>query len=318
MRSVGLIIAIVVAALAAFLVLRFTGSPEPAPQPAPVVVEPQQTDIQTVNVYVASSFIPVGTRIDESMLDTQPWPSHLVVPGFVIGVDEGEKLIGKVTRSAFQPREPIIATKVINANDPNFIAGTLPQGMRMVTISTNVVDGLAGFVFPGDRVDVLVTHRVIREGVRQEDLKQLRDDEAFEEVTETLLTNVRVLAVDQRSSVTSEGNVIVPSTVSLQTTPEDAQRIRLASSVGQLSLTLRSLEDEDTLENIAATRKSSLSDTTGYTPGQTSSANAGSYIPVTVVRGTSVEDEEGLEKRQEQDFRSSMQRSRPPGGPSGY
>lgn len=312
MKWIGLVIAVFVAVAAAFMVMKMSGNDE---QPVsvqatqqPMDVQPQaQVQIQTVNVYVAAKFIPIGTVIDESMLDTQPWPQHLVLDGFVVGPEAGEKLKGMVTRAPFQAREPIIGSKVVNPEDPNFLAGALPKGKRVITMATDEIAGVAGFVFPGDRVDVLVTHRILREDVTQKDIKEAGNmQELTEEVTESLVTNIPVLAVDQRSTAGAavpsggsgqEGGIVIPRSISLEVTPEDAQRIRLGYQLGQLSLTLRSLEDKETIETVAITRQTDLSQFD--TSALAASSNSDEFIPVVVIRGTAIENEDAKKKRDE-------------------
>ena len=308
MKWIGLIFALFVAAVAAFMVIKFSGnSSKPVEQytgQTPMQVQPQAApEVRTVDVYVAANFIPIGTVIEENMLDTQPWPEHLALEGFIVGPEQGKTIVGKVTRSPFQAREPFINSKLVNPDDPNFLAGVLPKGMRVVTISTDGIAGVAGFIFPGDRVDILITHRVLEEGVDASSFEDPRDARDYQEdVTETLLSNVPVLAVDQRSSagLNADQGVIIPQSVSLEVTPEDAQRIRLAAEVGELSMALRSLEDKDTIENIAITRIADLSQYQPTGDGSASKKKVGSgFIPVTIVRGTEVSNEESKEKRDE-------------------
>lgn len=299
MKWIGLVIAVFVAAVAAFMVLKLSGKKEPSPrmtaQTQPVQVQPRAAPkIETVDVYVAANFIPIGTVIEPGMLDSQPWPKHLLLKEFVVGREKGEKLKGMVTRAPFQPREPIIMSKVVNPDDPNFLAGTLPRGMRVATLKTNEIDGVAGFVFPGDRVDVLVTHDVLKEGADPEEVKEARSAKNYmEQVTETLLYNIRVLAVDQRAAATSgrDGGIIIPRSVSLELKPEDAQRLKLAQEIGEVSLALRSIKDKDTIETVAISRQSALSQFEGST-SKPKKIGGEKLIPVVVVRGAEVENQE--------------------------
>ena len=304
MRWIGIIIAITLAAAAAFMVIKFSGGGDEPPhqqitQVAPVVQTPVSADIETVNVYVAANFIPVGTGIEEGMLDTQPWPKHLVIEGFITNPEECEKLKGMVTRSSFQPREPIIRSKVVNANDPNFLAGALEKGKRITTVAVDAVSGIAGFVFPGDRVDVLVIHKVDKPGLTPLEMELLDDEEKKELIIETILTNIKVVAADQRSSVNNEEGILVPSSVSLEVTPEDAQRLKLAADVGTISLALRSIKDKDTVESVALLRATELSQLSASAP-QTPRKVGNVSLPVTVIRGTQVDDVESKKKKEEE------------------
>ncbi len=291
MKYLGLAIACIVAVLAALFVVNASDS-EPKPAPRTVQVSQQaEPVVKEVSVYVAARDIPIGAVIDANMLTTRPWPEHLVVEGFVVGAEQGQRIIDTVVRAPFKRNEPINSAKLINPDDPNFMAGELSAGMRLVTMGSDEISAVAGFVFPGDSVDVLVTHNVLREGYSEADLADLGVSaaNATEEVTETLLRDVRVLAVDQRSTsgVDDSGGVIVPRSVSLEVTPQDAQRLRLAEEIGRLSLALRSVEEGPDTAAPAVTRPKNLTlheSSQEGAPGRESNA-------VRVVRGTEMNEQ---------------------------
>jgi pilus assembly protein CpaB len=301
MKWIGFVIAIVVAAVAAFMVLKFSGNNDAQTQPVQVG-ERAAPQVEAVNVYVAANFIPIGTVLEENMLTVQPWPKHLLVDGFIVGQEQGQSIIGTVTRAPFQALEPIMRNKIVNPDDPNFLAGDLPKGMRVVTMRTDEISGVAGFIFPGDRVDVLINHEILREDVSASDIHTKDDKELYEDVAETLLTNARVLAVDQRATggVTEEGGIIIPKSVSLEVSPADAQRVVLAREMGRLSLALRSIKDKDTTETVAITRQPDLSQA-----NEVVGSNRG---PVKVVRGVQIEVlETDEEEKQEEDGQTDDQ-----------
>lgn len=289
MRFGGLIFAIILAAVAAFIVLSTSGSSNK--QIAQTPGEAPQQSITTTNVIVAAQPIVPGMLITDEMLEVQPWPEHLVVEGFAIAGND--VVSGMISRGNFQPQEPILKNKLVNKDDPNFIAGRLPKGMRMVTIQTNETDGLAGFVFPGDRVDVILTHEVEEEkfvqppGGAKGQLSQKRETKSF---TETLLTNVRVLAVDQRAAggVNEDGTIPIPRSVSLAASPSDAQRLRLGAKIGALTLTLRSAEDAESADPITLT---AFNDISQYQKPDDSITPTSEVI---IVRGTQPEESTGL------------------------
>lgn len=301
------IIAIFLAAIAAVFVLR--GGSEPAPQPQQVQqVAAQPVRIDTVSIYVAAQPIQIGSVITPEMLVQQPWPKHLMVEGFVIA-DGKTPVEGMVARASFQAQEPLISSKLANANDPSFLSANLPAGMRVVTIRTNEIDGLAGLVFPGDRVDLIMSREVIN--AIYENTEQQRLAEKIK-VTENVLNNVLVLAVDQRADGTpppanpqgQQARREPPRTVSLMVTPTDVRRLRLAEHVAEgsggrstLSLSLRSLADKDAQEPLAITY---VNDVSQYRPqiitAQAQIAQTKSAL-VTVVRGSEIEDKKG-KKRQ--------------------
>ncbi|MDG1286251.1 MAG: Flp pilus assembly protein CpaB [Rickettsiales bacterium] len=203
-------------------------------------------------VYVAKQEIPVGTVIEQGMIDKQTWPQHLVGPSFIVAGDKAPTIVGMVARSHFQPREVILRAKLANPNDPSFLAATLPAGMRAVTVSVNGVTSVAGFVYPGDRVDVLLTHTLISDKEKQEaSLSEDEDDDIkgqYEKrVTEILVPDVRVLAIDQYAMAGQQDpkkKKRLPSSVTLELGQLDSQRVRLAEREGEISLALRSLKDK--------------------------------------------------------------------------
>jgi pilus assembly protein CpaB len=229
-------------------------------QPAPAAQVAQQPQIKSVNIYVAATNIPIGTSITKEMIASQPWPEHLALPGFIILKEGAPPVEGMVARAPFQQNEPIISSKLANPNDPNFLAGELPKGMRVVTIPVNEVDGIAGFVFPGDHVDIIYTHDV----QKWETPPPSGGDNAPRvatkvkaTVTETLLTNVKVLAVDQRASgegaTDKNGKLVIPRSASLMVSQADAQRVRLAQKTGTVGLVLRALADKEEVDPLLVT-----------------------------------------------------------------
>lgn len=281
MRFGGLIIAMILAAVAAVVVLRSSAAPESTPaQPIEAA--------KSVNVYVAAKEISVGTKIAADMVAVQPWPEKLVLDGFVRADAGADAIVGTVARGTFQAQEPIVSSKLANANDPNFLAGELPKGMRVVAIATNEVDGVAGFVFPGDHVDVLMTHDVEVSEATNDGLGGAPTmEKQTKHITETLLVNAKVVAVDQRSSAAGatdkEGKLIIPKSVSLMVTLEDAQRLRLGAKEGVLTLALRSLADRESADALRLTQFGDISQFQGV---------GGTGDGVRVLRGAPVSNKE--------------------------
>lgn len=291
MRFGGLIAAIVLAAVAAVIVLRMSGGNDaPAPQPGDTAAA---QPVQTTNIYVAAQPIAVGTTVTADMIAVQAWPSHLVLDGFVT-TDSDQKIEGMISRAPFQQQEPILLSKLSNMNDPNFLAGSIPKGMRVISIQTNEIEGVAGFVFPGDFVDVILTHD-IKKWVFPPSNDQGRPEgrEETDSVTETLLTNAKVVAVDQRASgagaTDEQGNLIVPRSVSLMVSPADAQRLRLGQQKGTLTLALRSLADRETADPLTVTGNKDISQVPEFGTTGGASGNTGGVL---VVRGTEAGESE--------------------------
>jgi len=191
-------------------------------------------------VLVAQRALPPGTIITADAVNFQEWPSNMVRDAyFVDGKIDMNKLIGTVVRYPVTAGQPVTQGALVAPGDRGFLAAALGAGMRAVTIMVSEKTGVAGFVFPGDRVDVMLTQTLHGNG---------GDSQALN-VTETVLRNLRVLATDQSTSNESaDGKTVVHTfhTVTLEVTPKIAEKIEVAQAVGTLSLTLRSLADSQT------------------------------------------------------------------------
>jgi pilus assembly protein CpaB len=231
-KKIALLVgALIIAGVTAFMAKNmFAGSPAPQVQAAaaPQPVGPK--------ILVATRALPVGTIIGPDSFRYQPWPKELVENAYFV---EGQnvdlnQLHGTVVRNAISAGQPITQGALVKSGDRGFLAAALGPGMRAVTVSVSAQSGVAGFVFPGDRVDMVLT-----QSVDGSDGPALR-------ASETIIRNVRVLATDQRTvSEDKDGNteVKVSSNVTLEVTPRIAEKIAVAQSIGQLSLSLRSIAD---------------------------------------------------------------------------
>lgn len=249
MRFVLLLVTAVIAVVAGVAALKLSSKNNPAAisASAPSAADPNSS-VSTVEVLVARESIPVGTVIDDSMIEKQPWPSHLVLDGFITSTSKDASLAGKVTRASFQTREPFMRSKIANPNDPSFLAAALPEGMRAVTVAVDAISGVAGYIFPGDRVDVLLTHNVPQEmkerSGESNNSSQAANKPAFSEV---LVPSARVLAVNVRDPLGKEPTTqsgITPTSITIEVDDEEAQKLRLAEKTGTISLSLRSLKDD--------------------------------------------------------------------------
>ena len=189
-------------------------------------------------VLVARKALPVGTIIDAESLTYQPWPKELVQSAYYTeGSPDADmtKLLGTVVRYTVTAGQPLTRGALVGPNDRGFLAAALGPGMRAVTVPVNVSTGVAGFVFPGDRVDVMLTQEVEGGG----DGEPLR-------VSETIVRNVRVLATDQRiDSKGEDGKTEVKTiqSVTVEVTPRIAEKVAVSQSMGTLTLSLRSIAD---------------------------------------------------------------------------
>ena len=188
-------------------------------------------------VLVAKKDLPVGTIIDATMLGFQAWPADALDGAYYTQASpdaDPSKLFGTVVRFPVTAGQPLTRGSLVGPKDRGFLAAALGPGMRAVTVPVSTANGVAGFVFPGDRVDMVLTQTV--DGGEGAPLK----------VSETMVRNVRVLATDQRVDIKDEeGKTEVKtfSNVTLEVTPRMAEKVAVAQSVGTLSLSLRSIAD---------------------------------------------------------------------------
>ena len=199
-------------------------------------VEAKKVEVLGEEVLVASRALPVGTIITPDAFSFQPWPEDLVEEAYFQkeGTDI-ESLNGTVVRNAITAGQPLTKGAIVSPGDRGFLAAALGPGMRAVTIPVSGLTGVAGFVFPGDRVD-LDAHP-----------GNQRSRDRNSRVSETVIRNIRVLATDNRvTQTTNEAGQAVPvktKLVTLEATPKIAEKVAVAQTLGTFSLSLRSLAD---------------------------------------------------------------------------
>lgn len=190
-------------------------------------------------VVVAKEPLRFGTELSEAMLQEVPWPSDAVPAGAFAKIDDVMSGGRRVVLAAIEQNEPVLALKITGAGQRATLSALVQPGMKAVTIRVNDVEGVGGFVMPGDRVDVVLTRQIDKGSA----------------TTEVVLQNTRVLAVDQAADERAFKALIVKS-VTLEVDTVEAQKVWLASSVGSLSLLLR--KAGETAQN--KTRKITLND----------------------------------------------------------
>jgi pilus assembly protein CpaB len=234
-KSRILVLALAVAAAGGAFML--ANSPKPAPvqtaAPAPV---PTPTD----QVLVASREVPIGTVVGDADMSWQAWPKANVAAGMIARSAEPgalDELRGSIARAAFYQGEPVHREKLIKGTGSGFMSAILPSGMRAVAINIDSQGSTSagGFILPNDRVDVV---RTFQEGAPG---GAAQGSPTY--VSETILRNVRVLAIGQNVQEKNGQPVVVGSNATLELDPVQAETIILAQRTGQLSLTLRSLQD---------------------------------------------------------------------------
>lgn len=193
------------------------------------------TAVAITQVLVAAQRLEPGQPVSAAQVRWQSWPSKSVDPSFIVknpGVTLLSAVNGTVARAPIVEGEPITYAKVIKSSAAGFMAATLGPGMRAVAINVSVGTVAGGFVLPNDRVDLMLT--------------QITGDNPKRGVTRTVLSNVRVLAIDQVFDSKTQKPVADVKTVTLELTPDQARETALAQAMGTLSLALRSLGDTQT------------------------------------------------------------------------
>lgn len=187
-------------------------------------------------VRVASKDLEVGTFLDEPEAPFRGWTEPVRDDMLVDPVPKGQDVIGAVIIAPIKSGQPISRSQLLLPGQDGFLAAVLEPGMRAASIAVDAVSGNAGHIFPGDRIDLILTQTLSKHRVRT----QLAEQWA----SETILENIRVIAVDQdmRADLTQrDGANHVARTITLEVWPEDAEKVALASGLGKLSLSLRSL-----------------------------------------------------------------------------
>ena len=172
---------------------------------------------------IADSGLRYGAVLGSSNLREIPWPSDAMPAGAFRSVDDVLNHGRRVVLSPMEANEPILATKITGPGQRASLSSIISDGMGAITIRVNDVGGVAGFVLPGDRVDLLLTRKKISKGVGSTDI---------------ILRGVRVLAVDQTADERQDTPTVVDA-VTLEVSDFDAQKVALAQSIGTLSLMLR-------------------------------------------------------------------------------
>ncbi|WP_420430940.1 Flp pilus assembly protein CpaB [Hyphobacterium sp.] len=231
-RIIVLLAAGLAAAAAAYFVYRSSSN-------EPVAVEPQVVQAATVDVLSARRDLPVGARVQASDLYWQAWPEDAVSPSQILRQSEpdaAERFAGAVVRSAISEGEPISPRFLLQAGEAGFMSAVLSPGMRAHAVPITAETGAGGFILPGDRVDVIVAYEAEEDG----------NSRRRYFVSETVVENARVLAIDQIFGGNEDSeSVVVGETATLEVTPEQARALALATERGQISLSLRSLSDAE-------------------------------------------------------------------------
>jgi pilus assembly protein CpaB len=227
-RLVVLGIAVAAGGIAALL----ASGHKPAPPPKAPVVQ-----LETVDVLVAKTDLSRGEVIEAHDIGWQTWPKAAANSSFIEKSgrpDAINQFTGAIVRVPVAAGQPIYDPMVVFAKGSGFLAAVLPKGMRAVAMVISPESGAGGFILPEDHVDVLLTHH---------DKRAEKTTGTEKIVTDTILRNVRVLAVDQAVEEKGGQKVVVGKTATLELTPQQAETLALSRELGTLSLSLRSLMD---------------------------------------------------------------------------
>jgi len=238
-RIVFLLLAVIVAGTTAFLARAWLQS-ERAAIAAQMGGQRQVAAKPALQVLVARNAIRTGQLVKPDDLRWQPWPQGNLPPSYII---EGKRpiadFVGAVARSQFHVGEPIVETDIVMPGSRGFLAAVLKPGLRAVSVPATATSTVSGFIYAGDRVDVLLTH-------------VLAGPTGQHSATETILRNARVIAMDQKLDFTPGDKPDVAKTATLELTAKQTEIVTLAVKMGDLSLVLRSLQDPADEEHDAA------------------------------------------------------------------
>jgi pilus assembly protein CpaB len=235
-RIVVLAIAVGAGGIAAYLAAGSDNTPAPT-QPV--------AQLQTVDVLVAKSDIGLGQSVKPEDMQWQTWPAATASNIFIRRTERPNattEIVGSIARAPFIAGEPIREQKLVKADGSGFMAAILPTGMRAVSTEISPETGAGGFILPNDRVDVILSKR---------DKNPDRGGSPDIVNSEIVLTNIRVLAIDQAPKEKDGQNALVGKTVTLELKPEQTETLARARQSGTLSLALRSIADVNIVESNA-------------------------------------------------------------------
>jgi pilus assembly protein CpaB len=226
-------------------------------------------------VLVARAAILRGQILKPQDLSWQVWPEGGIDKNYILsGTRTPESFTGWVARDPFAAGEPISDAKIVSPGSRGFLAAVLRPGMRAISVPVTATSGISGFVFPGDEVDILITHQLTGH------------NEAEHKAAETVLHDVRVIGIDQKLD-SKTGEALVAHTATFEVTPKQSEMIAVAAEIGKLSLSLRSLA-------AASSEKTSADSPTGDAQGTfTMDSEVSQLVPkpgaaesgVTILRG---------------------------------
>lgn len=252
MNTRRLVVLLLAAGAAGVVALMVRGLVGGGTKQADAKVAPQPVEIS--QVLVAATRLDPGRVMTPDSVRWEAWPAKAVDASFIRkspGMTPATIIAGMVARAPMVPGEPVTFAKIVKSQGAGFMAATIAPGMRAVAISVSVASVAGGFILPNNRVDIMLT--------------QVLDGGAGSKhgSTRTVLTDIRVVAIDQAADKPDQKAVSDVKTVTLELTPDQARAIATAQAMGTLSLTLRSLGDDQTATADAAKTTASADDQSG-------------------------------------------------------
>ncbi len=196
----------------------------------------------TTQIVVASKKLPMGVRITKEDVQAVQWPKATPLEG---SFNDPSQVDGRATLAPLQVNEPILESKLAPKEGGAGLTAIIPEGMRAVTIQVNSIIGVAGFVLPGSRVDLVLT------AIPPKGAKNAKPDEMASKI---VLENLQVIAAGQNVQTNVDGKPQMVQDVTLLVTPEQAERVALATTDGRIQLALRNAMDKDAMEPILISR----------------------------------------------------------------
>jgi pilus assembly protein CpaB len=240
-RIVVLVIALGAGGVAAYLASGYDNKPAP--------VLPVAEKLPTVEVLVAKTDIQLGQAVKAEDLQWQTWPSATASSAFIrrdSRPDAQTQIAGSIARVPLMQGEPIREQKLVKADGSGFMAAILPSGMRAVSTEISAETGAGGFILPNDRVDIVLTRRL-----KNPDGANGPTGGNDLILSEVILTNIRVLAIDQAPKEKDGQNAVLGKTVTLELRPDQVATLSASRQGGTLTLALRSIADANASDGTA-------------------------------------------------------------------
>ena len=212
-------------------------------RPVEVVQAAQPVEEQFSEVLIAEADIPAGHFIKPQDVGWQRWPGDDIPEHYIVkSSDDEDAVIGAVVRRGLSAGQPIVKASVVKPGDRGFLAAVLSPGMRAVSVPINATSGNSGLIFPGDKVDLILT-------------QTLDDGDVTRRVSETVLPDIRIIAmgVDTGDDAQQGKHHEKARTATLEVSPREAESVALVTELGKLSLSLRSLANDEDATHAATT-----------------------------------------------------------------